>query len=213
MDTKQFILSFAGEEDRQHVLDMIVTSFVRFDPLVNYLSLTVDDFTSYARPYINASIQQQLALIARDVRDNSVAGVCIAHDVITEVAHDTAQLSPRVENYIEFFQALTSPLEQNAPASPGTILCAGFLAVDSKYYGANIPSLMNEYLLTAARARGYSKVVSEFTNPSNYYSYKRMFGSILKTVTILPYNDFINSKNEQPLKGAHGETILTIMDI
>jgi hypothetical protein len=213
MENKQVMIVQAEEEDHAQIMDIIVTSFIKFDPLVNYLSLTVADFTACVAPYVRASMQQKLTFIARDMNDSTVAGVCVAHDVTTEIIFAEGPYSSGISNYVDFFTQLSSPLAGLSPEMPGTILCGGFLGVASKYYGANIPAMINASLLIAARAKGYKKVVSEFTNPSNYYSYKRMSGDKLKNLNVLPFKDFINRKFERPMSAAHGEAILTIIDI
>jgi hypothetical protein len=213
MGNQKLIFSLAELSDYDQVLNMIANSFVEFDPLVNYLGISLEDFVTYAGPYIRASIQSNLALTAKNVENNTLAGVSIAHDVISDVEHDNSTLPHTLRNYIDFFQQLTAPLEKSAPASPGNILCAGFVAVSSQYYGANLPIQMNDGLLSAAKQQGYSVVVSEFTNPSNYYSYKRLFGERLKTANVLAFKDFINRDNERPMQTAHGECVLTVMNI
>jgi hypothetical protein len=213
MENKQVMIVQAGIEDHAQIMDMIVTSFIKCDPLVNYLSLTVADFTVCVEPYVRASIQQQLAFVARDVIDRNVAGVFVAHDVAIEVIFDAEHYSSGVSNYVDFFAQLSNPLTQLSLENRRSTLCGGFLAVSSQYYGANIPAMMNKALLAAARTKGYKAIVSEFTNPSNYYSYKRMSGNKLKTLNVLPFKDFINRKSERPMSLAHGEAILAIIDI
>lgn len=203
-------VSLADESDYQQMHALTVKSFIELDPLANYLKLTEQDFAVYAEYYLRESIRQRLAMVARD-EESGLAGVSIAHDFLTDMPADA--VPPCMRDYAEFFDALNQPLRDRMLLRPGAVLCAGLVAVDKKYYGARIPHLLNQDLHRIAVERGFEFIAAEFTNPGNFYAYKRAYGAALEIAHVLPYKQFINRHQERPLASANGESILTIVKL
>lgn len=216
---KDIEISQATTLDASVLLRNIVTSFMLFDPLTNHFGLSEDEFSLYLQSIIQTSIKQQLALIAKHAQDGSFVGTVIAYDfAIKEHSLEPSQITYGIRNWLDFFRKTNRSIndylaKHKVEMKPGLVLCADFLAVDRKYYGAQISRLVDEALFALAKRRGFRFIVGEYTNPCNFYGKKRELGDALEVVDVLVYKDFVNNDGEKPLENAVGECVVTVTDV
>lgn len=208
-------IAIASESDKSEILEYITQGFIQYDPLVNYMSLTSSELKNYFEPYINFSIEQKYAVIARSDAGDFV-GTTVSHDYMYNP--ECLMITKNIQNYIEFFNMLCDDVQlanilNIFMIDAGLILCGGFVTVNPKYYGKNILAIMDEYLLKLAKQNGFKYILAEFTNPCNYSLHKRDYGDVLQVINRLRYSDFRNLDGDYPMKNAYGECILTLMEI
>jgi hypothetical protein len=217
LQSQSICISLATEADKNDIMYHLIHHFVKLNPLLNYLHISSQAFSLYVEPFVQASINQALALIAKD-NHGCIMGICIAYDWTTAMQGDPKSITPSIQMYMEFFRQLNTYLkryfaQEKIHIEHGKIICGGYLVVVPAFFGAAIPQLLGKELYSMAKNRGFQFIEAEFIDSCNYYLFKREFGHELKMIHKLAYKDFITKRGEQPLKDAYGECILTLRHI
>lgn len=193
----------------------LAKNFVEFDPLTHHLSINAIEFSTYLLPYVKASIDMQLTLIATDSH-GLFAGAIVTLAYNYPLHYRKKSLN--IQNYHDFFMSLRDSIPSQAHhdfslKNPAVILEGGYLTVTPNHYGTDLPARLQAALFELAKKNHYQYILSEFTNPCNYSLYKRQFRDSFNVLSRLRYCDFINSSGIKPMHDAAGECILAAMDI
>jgi len=212
-----YFIEQATLEDLDDLLAMIATSFVKLDPFTNHLGVGIEEFSAYIEPYIDTSIRQQYAYIARNSD-----GICIAgstyHDALSDVTWDLDKLPYKIQASMSYFKSQYHVvpdylLRHQLKLAPGLILCAGFLATHPNYFGAGISDKIDRILWPLAQKNGFKFILAEFTNLCSFHLYKKNLGNALEVLSAAAYKDFLDENHSRPFEEINGECILAMVNL
>ncbi len=217
LQSQPICISQAKQADKNELMYLLSNHFVELNPFMNYLQITSQEFFLYVEPFVQISLNQALALVAKDNK-GCIVGACIALDCVTEINRDAQSTSCSMQNYREFFHQLNSQLKQyfmkkKIKIEPGMVLSGGFLVVAPAFFGMGIPQRLGQAIFSMAKSKGFQFIAAEFIDLCHYNSHKRQLGHSLEVIHTLAYKDFINKRGEQPMQEAYGECILTLVEI
>ena len=183
------VCSVLAEQDVEEAVACISRTFSQGEPMTSLLNISHQDFTYFARIFIEKAAKEGLSVIARDAVNNQLIGAVICEDYVTDLPEGVENISPLFNPILELLEKLGADYRAKYQIQAGEIFHLFMGGVYKEYAGYGIAAQMTEFIEKIAREKGYKGAVGEVTGPISQHVYINHLG--FQPLYEVSYADFI----------------------
>ena len=165
----------------------IANTFAQGEPMSQLLGINRDEFSAFARLFIEKAAHEGLSVVAIDAEER-VVGVTIAEDYMTEPPLGLDTISEKFNPIFALLESLGGQYIARQQAAPGTHYHIFMCGVYQQYANRRLAQKLNHFAEDIARERKFSEVVVEATGRISQFVCLNQLG--LAYVSEISYQQF-----------------------
>ena len=140
----------------------IAATFAKGEPMSQLLGISLDEFTHFARLFIEKTAREGLSVVAVNSQ-GEVIGVTVAEDYASEPPAAIDTVSAKFEPIFALLEALGDRYMDHHEVAPGTHYHIFMCGVYQEYANRRLAQKLNLFAENIAREKGYQATVCEAT--------------------------------------------------
>ncbi|CAF1341963.1 unnamed protein product [Rotaria magnacalcarata] len=174
------------EEDRIHVLNLLVSSFFRDEPLAKCLQ--VKEPIDFANNVISDALNDQCSFVAYDLQTNRLAGVClneVKYKTDTNIIHESNE---KIYFILHLLDHMHKDINLFDHLLTNSLLHIFIINVDNNYRGNGLASSLIAASIQHAKTFNIGGAYAEATNTYSLNSFTRQGFQIYHQLNYVEYD-------------------------
>lgn len=159
---QKITLEILGPQHVDGATACIAGTFAAGEPMSQHLGITQDEFTQFARLFIEKTANEGLSVVAVD-ENQQVVGATIAEDYATEPPVGLETISEKFTPIFALLESLGKPYVASQGVTSGTHYHIFMCGVYQKYANRRLAQKLNQFAQDVARERKFKTAVCEAT--------------------------------------------------
>ncbi len=185
---QKITLEILGPQHVDGATACIASTFAAGEPMSQHLGITHDEFTQFARLFIEKTAYEGLSVVAVD-EEQQVIGATIAEDYATEPPAGLETISEKFTPVFALLGSLGERYVTSQGVAPGTHYHIFMCGVYQRYANRRLAQKLNRFAQDMARERGFKAVVCEATGRVSQFVCTNQLG--FAYVDEINYQDYL----------------------
>lgn len=165
----------------------IAATFAKGEPMSQLLGISLEEFTHFARLFIEKTAQEGLSVVAVN-EQGKVIGVTVAEDYTTDPPAGLETISEKFNPIFALLEALGEQYTSRYDVAPGTHYHIFMCGVYQEYANQRLAQKLNLFAENIARERGYKATICEATGRISQFVCFHQLG--MESVDEIDYHTF-----------------------
>jgi GNAT superfamily N-acetyltransferase len=166
--------SLYTSRDAEEMIRLLGDVFARRDPPAVAVDITPGEFERFVRLFRPTAHDEALTIVARSAATGELLGALLTEDSASPPPDGLDGLSQKFDPIFDILGQLDAEYRAERPVAPGECLHLFLLGVAGTAAGKGVAQRLVGESLANGRRRGYRMAVTEATNPTSQYIFRKL---------------------------------------